>query len=185
MRYRKHGAALADQGLRWQASMGVRLKEAEFVDDGEARVINGRTFKGPGLHVTKSLLKESSFVPLGADSSTRAAVLSDTGFIEILLEIDLTCGVQDLRTEESLNHLYDFLTLKLQSLCRDIRPVVCGTYLYFMAYLFQNCLAFYYLQRNAVCPRRVKWIHTCRDVPQVCGRRRTKMDNQYSHQAMR
>lgn len=68
---------LADEGFPWQASMGVKPLEVEFMDEGEAREVNGKTFNGPGLYVGKSRVKESSFVPLGADDATRSLVFAD------------------------------------------------------------------------------------------------------------
>lgn len=61
-------------GFPWQASVGVDVEEIEFVAEGEKVKANGRTFKGPVLVATKSRLKETSFVPLGADDSTSAKI---------------------------------------------------------------------------------------------------------------
>jgi len=74
------GAAIArdaDQGFPWQASIGFRISEAEFVDDDEKREVNGKKLSGPLLVATKSRLLESSFTPNGADSKTAVVVLSE------------------------------------------------------------------------------------------------------------
>lgn len=76
---------LADQGFKWQASIGVRTLEAEFVDEDEERVVNGRKECGPFVLVSKSEVYESSFVPIGADRNTRSVVLSDAGGAEVVV----------------------------------------------------------------------------------------------------
>lgn len=68
---------LGDQGFPWQASVGLRALEAELVLEDEEVEVNGRAEKGPFVHVKRSKLKESSFVPLGADENTFAVALSD------------------------------------------------------------------------------------------------------------
>jgi uncharacterized protein YoaH (UPF0181 family) len=71
------GLAESDPPFPWQASMGVKPLDVEFVDEGQKRTINGKEFSGPFLHVLKSKVKESSFVPLGADDATRSLVFAD------------------------------------------------------------------------------------------------------------
>lgn len=70
---------LADAGFPWQASVGVRTLEAEWVDEGKELTVNGRLEKGPFIHIAKSRVYESSFVPIGADNQTSSVVLSDNG----------------------------------------------------------------------------------------------------------
>lgn len=65
----------ADDGLEWEASVGLKVVEAEFFDSDETAEINGRTFEGPVLRIS-SVLRESSFVPLGADDETSSVLLS-------------------------------------------------------------------------------------------------------------
>ena len=62
------------KGFPWQASIGARPEEMIRVDRGESVTVNGRTFKGPVLVARKSVLKEISFVALGADDKTTARV---------------------------------------------------------------------------------------------------------------
>lgn len=69
-------AALGDEGFPWQASIGLRPTEIVAVATGNQVKVNGKTFKGPLLVATKSVLKESSFVPLGADDKTHGTVLA-------------------------------------------------------------------------------------------------------------
>lgn len=70
---------LSAQGFPWQASIGVRTLEAEYVEEGEERAVNGRNEKGPFVLVTKSRVYESSVCPVGADGNTSSAVLAVGG----------------------------------------------------------------------------------------------------------
>lgn len=69
----------SDNGFPWQASIGFKIERGGvmFVDQGDdEHTVNGRKFKGPGYIVTKSRLREISFVPEGADSNTSGTVLA-------------------------------------------------------------------------------------------------------------
>ncbi len=61
-------------GFPWQASIGARIIEAEFIPPGNQVQVNGRTFAGPLYVVRKSILKEISFVDSGADTNTSVKV---------------------------------------------------------------------------------------------------------------
>jgi hypothetical protein len=63
-------------GFPWQASIGAAVEEFEFVREGQAVTVNGRSFVGPTNVVRKSTLGEISFVDLGADGATSANVLA-------------------------------------------------------------------------------------------------------------
>jgi hypothetical protein len=66
--------AAHDNGFPWQASVGARAKQVEFVPEGKTASVNGRTFSGPLNIARRSVLGEISFVPLGADDSTSARI---------------------------------------------------------------------------------------------------------------
>lgn len=66
--------ANADRGFPWQVSLSVRPNKVERVPAGDAAKANGRVFSGPILIARKSRLKEISFVSLGADDQTSAAI---------------------------------------------------------------------------------------------------------------
>lgn len=69
--------SLADQGFRWQASIGFRVEPSKYqwLDDEDQKAsVNGRDVKGPCVIARKSTLKEASAVPLGADAATSAVV---------------------------------------------------------------------------------------------------------------
>jgi phage major head subunit gpT-like protein len=61
-------------GFPWQASIGARVDQFEFVKEGQVATANGREFAGPVVIVRKSTLGEISFVDLGADGNTSASV---------------------------------------------------------------------------------------------------------------
>jgi hypothetical protein len=64
----------AANGFPWQASIGARATEVEWVPDGHSARANGRVFQGPVNIARKSVLGEVSFVALGADDNTSAAI---------------------------------------------------------------------------------------------------------------
>jgi hypothetical protein len=70
---------LSDEGFPWQASMGVQIDQFHKVEAKEKTTVNGREVVGPCYVIDKATLRESSFVPLGADGSTSAVVLSIFG----------------------------------------------------------------------------------------------------------
>lgn len=61
-------------GFPWQASLGAVAGQMELVPKGKKASANGREFEGPVLIARKSTLGEVSFVALGADDNTSAAV---------------------------------------------------------------------------------------------------------------
>lgn len=63
-------------GYPWQASIGATIIKARFLGKKQSEVVNGQTVKGPLLVVDKSVLKEISFVSIGADESTSAVAAS-------------------------------------------------------------------------------------------------------------
>ena len=70
--------ALGDAGYRWQASVGADVLDHEVVPAGQAATVNGRTFDGPVRVVKSSLLRELSFVTLGADAATAVTITAAT-----------------------------------------------------------------------------------------------------------
>ncbi len=61
-------------GFPWQASIGASVGEHEFVREGQTVHVNGQTFQGPLNVVRNATLGEISFVDLGADGNTSAAI---------------------------------------------------------------------------------------------------------------
>lgn len=66
--------ALAKDGFKWQASIGASVTRREFLEAGKKAVVNGREVGGPLMIARESTLQEVSFVAIGADQSTSAAV---------------------------------------------------------------------------------------------------------------
>jgi hypothetical protein len=75
----KHVADLADDGFAWQASVGMQFDEVEELKAGKTEIVNGREICGPAYIARKATLRESSFVPIGADGDTSSDVLSLCG----------------------------------------------------------------------------------------------------------
>ena len=65
---------LGDAGYQWQASVGADVDEQSLVAAGDTVTVNGRTFEGPVRIVTRSTLRECSFVTLGADAATAVTI---------------------------------------------------------------------------------------------------------------
>jgi phage major head subunit gpT-like protein len=69
---------LGDRGYQWQASVGADVDEQSLVADGDTITVNGQTFTGPVRIVTRSTLRECSFVTLGADAATAVTITAST-----------------------------------------------------------------------------------------------------------
>lgn len=67
--------SMSDKGFPWQASVGFDIKSVKSYGAGETVEVNGREFSGPIDVVKKSVLKEVSFCPIGADKNTSAMAL--------------------------------------------------------------------------------------------------------------
>lgn len=70
---------MGDRGYRWQASIGADVGEQRLVDGGETVTVNGQTFSGPVRVVSRSTLRECSFVTLGADAATAVQITAQAG----------------------------------------------------------------------------------------------------------
>lgn len=66
--------ALNDRGFSWQASIGARADQVEFVAEGKSAQVNGREVAGPINIARRAMLGEVSFVVLGADENTTAQI---------------------------------------------------------------------------------------------------------------
>lgn len=65
---------LNKDGFKWQASIGASVTRKEFLEAGKKAMVNGREVTGPLVIARESLLQEVSFVAIGADQSTSAAI---------------------------------------------------------------------------------------------------------------
>ena len=57
-------------GHTWQASIGASVIESEDIAAGVSVNVNGQRFVGPVIVARRSILKETSVLPMGADSTT-------------------------------------------------------------------------------------------------------------------
>lgn len=79
----------SDNGMMWQASIGADVISVEFIDEGESVTVNGQLFEGPLIVARKSVLKEISLLPLGADDTTENMVTaSAVGIREMEIHMD-------------------------------------------------------------------------------------------------
>jgi hypothetical protein len=67
-------AGTAANGFPWQASIGCSIEKMEFVESNQNVKVNGRNFTGPVYVARATTLGEVSFVALGADGATSAAI---------------------------------------------------------------------------------------------------------------
>ena len=70
----KKVVALSKDGFKWQASIGASVVRREMLEAGKKATVNGREVSGPLMIARESMLQEVSFVAIGADQSTSAAV---------------------------------------------------------------------------------------------------------------
>ena len=70
---------LGDRGYQWQASVGADVNEEYLVADGDTVQLNGQSFTGPIRVVSRSTLRECSFVTLGADAATAVTITAKAG----------------------------------------------------------------------------------------------------------
>jgi len=66
---------LAQEGFPWQASIGVQPLKTIELKPGTEMVVNGQTVTGPMEVWTESEVRETSFVPMGADGDTEVSTL--------------------------------------------------------------------------------------------------------------
>lgn len=68
----------AKNGFKWQASIGAWVERREFLEPGKTATVNGREVRGPLIIAREATVREISFVPLGADGQTSAAVAASS-----------------------------------------------------------------------------------------------------------
>lgn len=64
----------AANGFPWQLSIGATPVRSAYVGEGETVKVNGRSVTGPVIVVRQSVLKEISFLALGADDNTSVRI---------------------------------------------------------------------------------------------------------------
>lgn len=66
----------SDNGFPWESSIGVDIDSVEEIEYGANVEVNGQKFDGPLMVVRSGKFMETSFVALGADDDTEAAMLA-------------------------------------------------------------------------------------------------------------
>ena len=103
--------ALFGDGFPWQASVGMVMQEIERFNEGEIIEVNGRTLTGPIGVVRRAVLREASFVPLGADAATSVAALA--------AQLQEERG-EDEMTEEEEREVVDRKHMEMLDALRDL-----------------------------------------------------------------
>lgn len=66
----KQVLAQSAAGHQWQASIGAMVGDSVEIAAGQTVAVNGQTFAGPVIVARRATLKETSVLPMGADSTT-------------------------------------------------------------------------------------------------------------------
>jgi hypothetical protein len=77
---------LGKKAFPWQMSVGADAATFDRIPDGEKITVNGRSFKGPILVARGVVVREVSFVTLGADAATSAGVAAQRGGDQSMFE---------------------------------------------------------------------------------------------------
>lgn len=104
----ERGKFIVESGKKfhWQLSIGAEILAIEEVSPDDEREINGRKFKGPFLHVKKSLLREVSVCAVGADPETSLQIAAS-------LHINPVQNNLKLKENENMNKKFkQYLQLK-------------------------------------------------------------------------
>jgi len=86
--------ALNDKGFSWQASIGARADQVEFVPEGKTAQANGREVAGPVNIARRATLGEVSFVVLGADDSTSAQIAASAGLTQEKIDMEFAQWIE-------------------------------------------------------------------------------------------
>ncbi len=94
----ERGKLIAESGKKfnWQLSIGAEILAIEEVSPDDEREINGRTFKGPFLHVKKSMLREVSVCAVGADPETSLQIAASLNITSSSITLNNTKENKDM-----------------------------------------------------------------------------------------
>jgi hypothetical protein len=87
--------ALAERGYAWQASVGADVRRHQKIDADSVATANGQNHVGPVRVVKASVLREVSFVTLGADAETSVAIAAEEAVEEETMAADATTKPTD------------------------------------------------------------------------------------------
>ncbi len=71
-----------DAGYSWQASIGCSVELSQDVPAGQRVSVNGQTFVGPVIVARRTVLRETSVLPVGADATTQVNLAAKAASIE-------------------------------------------------------------------------------------------------------
>ena len=106
--------ALNDKGFAWQASIGARADQVEFVAEGKTSLANGREFAGPVNIARRASLGEISFVVLGADENTSAQIAAEAAEPEECIDMQFEQWLE--ARGFALDHLEEKQTTSLRAM---------------------------------------------------------------------
>lgn len=105
--------ALADQGFRWELSIGAKPRFIQELREGEVTTVNGKEVAGPVSIFRDTRIVEVSFVAIGADSQTDVNVFNNKG-------IETTKQSEDKNMKlEELQLKFDKLTHEFACACEE------------------------------------------------------------------
>jgi hypothetical protein len=64
----------AQDGFQWAVSIGFEATELEYISSSDSATVNGRVMRGPLYIARRGMLREISFLSIGADASATATV---------------------------------------------------------------------------------------------------------------
>jgi hypothetical protein len=94
--------ALARNGFKFQASVGVKAETYKDIQEGESVEVNGRTLEGPFTLIQAGTLYEISIVPLGADSDTETAIAAEHNALKAHKPQEEDMDPKDMKTAEEI-----------------------------------------------------------------------------------
>jgi hypothetical protein len=124
--------AQADAGYQWQASIGCSVEASEDVPAGSRVVVNGQTFVGPIIVARRTVLRETSVLPVGADASTQVNLAASAKlrgnlhmmtFAEWLMSLGLDESMLTPEAADVLQTAYDATDQNVDAPAASTAPV--------------------------------------------------------------
>jgi hypothetical protein len=97
----------ADQGFKWQASIGARCEQKDFVAEGNQVQVNGRTYDGPVYVSRRTVVREVSFVVIGADAQTSVVVATGSTAMPTFADWIKALGLDESKLTPELRARYE------------------------------------------------------------------------------
>jgi hypothetical protein len=113
--------AMANNGHKWQASIGAQIEESEEIPEGQTVTVNGRTLDGPFTLATRAVLRETSVLGMGADRHTSVTLSAS-------VKLDLTADALTEGHNQGFEGWLDELGLEENALTERARNVLLQQY---------------------------------------------------------